>query len=336
MRTIGFGIVGLGRIGKIHFDNINRHCKDANVVAVSNLNSRNKEWVNNRAEVKIYESFEKMVLDPLVNAVVISSPTAMHSKHIKTASQAGKAIFCEKPVDLSLDKVKELEHIIKINNVPFMVGFNRRFDNSILKIKKAIDKGIIGSPQIIRITSRDPDPPSIDYMKTSGGLFLDMAIHDFDMACYLNKQKVKTVYASGNVFGAPEIKKIGDIDTAVTTLTFENGSLATIDNSRKAAYGYDQRVEVFGNLGMSASKNQLPDNHYIANSDGIHTARPLGFFLERYADSFIAIIQEFIFCLLKQKKINNGIEAGLNALLIALAAKKSLNEKRAINLDEDF
>ena len=333
---LNFGIVGLGRIGKVHLSNIQRYCTNAKVIAASPVKSKDKEFLNENGVESHFDHYDQMIKEPKLDAIIIASPTAFHYEHILLAAKAGKHIFCEKPIDLNYEKVKTVSEMVASAGIHFMLGFNRRFDPHIMQLKKAIKMGKAGTPRIIKITSRDPDPPSIDYMKTSGGLFLDMAIHDFDMACYLNKQKVKTVYASGNVFGAPEIKKIGDIDTAVTTLTFENGSLATIDNSRKAAYGYDQRVEVFGNLGMSASKNQLPDNHYIANSDGIHTARPLGFFLERYADSFIAIIQEFIFCLLKQKKINNGIEAGLNALLIALAAKKSLNDKRAINLDEDF
>ena len=333
---IKFGIVGLGRIGKIHFENINSFIEGASIAAVSNLNTKNKKWVKARSDAKIYDHYDKMVRDTKIDAIIISSPTYYHIEHIKIALKARKAIFCEKPVDLSFRKVKLIKDLIKDSNVPFMVGFNRRYDKSVQKLKNYIKKGTIGLPQIIRITSRDPAPPDIHYLKTSGGLFLDMAIHDFDMACFLNLNSVKSVYSTGSVFGDKQIKNFGDIDTAVTTLNFENGSIATIDNSRKASYGYDQRIEVFGDLGVCATNNQLPDNHFIADENGIHTPRPIGFFLERYADSYRSIIKEFISSLAEKREIPNGINAGLNSLKISLAAKKSLEEKRVVYLDEQF
>ena len=333
---IKFGIIGLGRIGKIHFENINSFIDDASIAAVSNLNSKNQKWVKDRSDTKIYDHYDQMVSDPKIDAIIISSPTSFHIEHINIALKAGKAIFCEKPVDLSFRKVKSIKDLIKDSKVPFMVGFNRRYDKSVQKLKNSIKKGTIGIPQIIRITSRDPAPPDIHYLKTSGGLFLDMSIHDFDMACFLNPNSVKSVYSTGSIFGDKQIKNLGDIDTAVTTLNFENGSIATIDNSRKAAYGYDQRVEVFGDLGMCAINNQTPDNHFIADENGIHTPKPIGFFLERYADSYRTIIKEFISCLAEKKETPNGINAGLNSLKISLAAKKSLEEKRVVYLDENF
>ena len=336
MRNLRFGIVGLGRMGKIHFDNINLNIKQATISGVSNLNPENKKWVKERSDAKIYDHYDKMVRDSKIDAIIISSPTSFHIEHINIALKAGKAIFCEKPVELSFKKVKLIKDSIKDSKVPFMVGFNRRYDQSMQKIKKSIKNGTIGTPQIIGITSRDPAPPDINYLKTSGGLFLDMAIHDFDMACFLNENPVESVYSTGSVFGDKQIKNLGDVDTAVTTLNFENGSIATINNSRKAAYGYDQRVEVFGDLGMCATNNQLPDNHFIADENGIHTPRPIGFFLERYADSYRSIIKEFISSLAEKREIPNGINAGLNSLKISLAAKKSLEEKRVVYLDEDF
>ena len=333
---IKFGIVGLGRIGKIHFENINSFIEDASITAVSNLNSKNQKWVKERSNVKIYDHYDKMVRDSKIDAIIISSPTSFHIEHINIALKAGKAIFCEKPVDLSFKKVKLIKDSIKDSKIPFMVGFNRRYDKSIQKIKKSIKNGTIGTPQIIGITSRDPAPPDINYLKTSGGLFLDMAIHDFDMACFLNENPVESVYSTGSVFGDKQIKNLGDVDTAVTTLNFENGSIATINNSRKAVYGYDQRVEVLGDLGMCATNNQLPDNHLIADKNGIHTPRPIGFFLERYADSYKSIIKEFISCLIEKTEMPNGINAGLNSLHISLAAKKSFQEKRVVYLKESF
>ena len=336
MRNLRFGIVGLGRMGKIHFDNINLNIKQATISGVSNLNPENKKWVKERSDAKIYDHYDKMVRDSKIDAIIISSPTSFHIEHINIALKAGKAIFCEKPVELSFKKVKLIKDSIKDSKVPFMVGFNRRYDQSMQKIKKSIKNGTIGTPQIIGITSRDPAPPDINYLKTSGGLFLDMAIHDFDMACFLNENPVESVYSTGSVFGDKQIENLGDVDTAVTTLNFENGSIATINNSRKAAYGYDQRVEVFGDLGMCATNNQLPDNHFIADKNGIHTPRPIGFFLERYADSYRSIIKEFISCLIEKREMPNGINAGLNSLHISLAAKKSLQEKRVVYLKEEF
>ena len=336
MRNLRFGIVGLGRMGKIHFDNINLNIKQATILGVSNLNPENKKWVKERSDAKIYDHYDKMVRDSKIDAIIISSPTSFHIEHINIALKAGKAIFCEKPVELSFKKVKLIKDSIKDSKVPFMVGFNRRYDQSMQKIKKSIKNGTIGTPQIIGITSRDPAPPDINYLKTSGGLFLDMAIHDFDMACFLNENPVESVYSTGSVFGDKQIKNLGDVDTAVTTLNFENGSIATINNSRKAAYGYDQRVEVFGDLGMCATNNQLPDNHFISDKNGIHTPRPIGFFLERYADSYRSIIKEFISCLIEKREMPNGINSGLNSLHISLAAKKSFQEKRVVYLKEEF
>ena len=336
MRNLRFGIVGLGRMGKIHFDNINLNIKQATILGVSNLNPENKKWVKERSDAKIYDHYDKMVRDSKIDAIIISSPTSFHIEHINIALKAGKAIFCEKPVELSFKKVKLIKDSIKDSKVPFMVGFNRRYDQSMQKIKKSIKNGTIGTPQIIGITSRDPAPPDINYLKTSGGLFLDMAIHDFDMACFLNENPVESVYSTGSVFGDKQIENLGDVDTAVTTLNFENGSIATINNSRKAAYGYDQRVEVFGDLGMCATNNQLPDNHFIADENGIHTPRPIGFFLERYADSYRSIIKEFISCLIEKREMPNGINSGLNSLHISLAAKKSFQEKRVVYLKEEF
>ncbi|PWH11301.1 inositol 2-dehydrogenase [Bacteroidetes bacterium SCGC AAA795-G10] len=336
MRNLRFGIVGLGRMGKIHFDNINLNIKQATILGVSNLNPENKKWVKERSDAKIYDHYDKMVRDSKIDAIIISSPTSFHIEHINIALKAGKAIFCEKPVELSFKKVKLIKDSIKDSKVPFMVGFNRRYDQSMQKIKKSIKNGTIGTPQIIGITSRDPAPPDINYLKTSGGLFLDMAIHDFDMACFLNENPVESVYSTGSVFGDKQIENLGDVDTAVTTLNFENGSIATINNSRKAAYGYDQRVEVFGDLGMCATNNQLPDNHFISDKNGIHTPRPIGFFFERYADSYRSIIKEFISCLIEKREMPNGINSGLNSLHISLAAKKSFQEKRVVYLKEEF
>ena len=335
MKIIGLGIAGLGRIGKIHFKNVDTFCENAKVVALSNLSVNNIEWINsNKKTINIYKRFDQMVNDKDVDAVIISSPTPFHSEQIKIALDAGKAIFCEKPIDLSLEKVIQVNELVNKSRIPFMVGYNRRYDPNILKIKKDLESGVIGTMQILKITSRDPFPPDIDYMKKSGGLFLDMSIHDFDMACYLSQQNVKKVYSTGSVFGNKEIKEIGDIDTAVTTITFENGSIATIDNSRKANYGYDQRVEVFGSLGMSISQNQLSNNNIIANNKGFHYSKPLGFFLERYSQSYISIMNEFIYCLINKKEISCGIKVGLDSLKIALAAKKSLNENRVVDFDE--
>lgn len=331
MEKLKLGIIGFGRIGKIHFENISYRFPDVEVIAVADpLLSGKNDGSRNYAVL----SAEELVGRRDIDAVLICTPTDTHADLIELAAKAGKHIFCEKPQDLSLERARHSLSVIKENKVKFMLGFNRRFDPNFLKIKSLIDEGEVGKPQILKITSRDPAPPPVSYIKSSGGLFLDMAIHDFDMARYLMKGEVVEVFARGAVLVDPEIAEAGDIDTAITTLSFDDGSMAVIDNCRQAAYGYDQRVEIFGSKGMAKAENNKPDSHELSNSHGIHSALPLYFYLERYTASYLKEIEMFL------ASIKTGVEVpvsgsdGIMAMAMAMAAGISLKENRPVSIDE--
>lgn len=334
MKKLKIGIVGIGRIGKIHIKNISENINDAIIYAAAKANVKNLPYLNKFGVKKIYNNFEELVKDPLIDAVIISSPTNFHSEHIKLASKYKKHIFCEKPIDLSMNKVKEVLDLVSKSGIKFMVGFNRRFDPNFNKVKKFSVAKKIGTTQIIKITSRDPNPPPIEYIKGSGGMFLDMAIHDFDMARYIVGSEVYSVFSSGKVFGDKKIEEQGDIDTAITILTFQNGSMATIDNSRKANYGYDQRIEVFGSKGMNGINNKVIDEHFYADSNGFHSSIGLDFFMDRYEKSYLIELKHFIDCLTNDHEPLVTGKDGIMALAIALAAKKSLEKGRVVLVSE--
>jgi len=334
MKKIKLGIVGLGRIGIVHLNNVFTKLNNAEIYAASNVNEKIKPYLKEIGLSKFYNKFQDLVNDSNVDAVIIASPTNLHTEHIIHAIKSGKHVFCEKPIDLSFEKVSELVYKVNLSGVKFMVGYNRRFDPSFIKVKEYITSNKIGVPQIVKITSRDPNPPPLEYIKNSGGLFLDMAIHDFDMARHLINDEVYSVYSSGKVFGDSGIEKLGDIDTAITILTFINGAMATIDNSRKANYGYDQRIEVFGSKGMSGIDNKLNDNHFYADSKGIHKSKGMSFFIDRYAESYLNEMKHFIECILNDTKPKITGEDAILSLAIALAAKKSVMEKRVVLISE--
>jgi myo-inositol 2-dehydrogenase/D-chiro-inositol 1-dehydrogenase len=332
MKKLQFGLSGMGRIGKVHLQNVQQHSATVSIKGVYPANIKAKKWVEEQGVNHFYETFEDLVNDPEIDAVIIASPTAFHAEQIILAAQAGKALFAEKPIDLDREKVTKVLQVLQQTHVPFFLGFNRRFDPSIEQIKKNILNGHVGTPEIIKITSRDPAPPPLTYIPSSGGLFLDMAIHDFDMACHLMDQKVTEVYSTASVFGDPNIGKLGDIDTAVTTLTFENGAIAVIDNSRHAAYGYDQRIEVFGSKGLCGMDNHRINQSFLANAKGMHQPVPPNFFIERYAASYAKEMTLFVEHLLHKTKPSVGAIAGLRALDLALAAQQSVAEKKAITV----
>jgi myo-inositol 2-dehydrogenase/D-chiro-inositol 1-dehydrogenase len=255
---------------------------------------------------------------------------------ILDAAARGKQIFCEKPIDLSLEKVQAINEEVARRGIRMMVGFNRRYDPNFLKVRETIKDGLVGQPHVLRITSRDPGPPPEQYLRASGGIFLDMTIHDFDMARYLMGSEVTEVYTRAAVLVDPMFARAGDWDTAVITLTFENGAFAVIDNSRKAVYGYDQRVEMFGSGGMVTVTNNTPDTHILCDSAGIHTALPLNFFLERYAESYLREMSAFVDAVVNRTPVPVGGEDGLKAAAIALAAGKSARENRPVKLTEIY
>jgi myo-inositol 2-dehydrogenase/D-chiro-inositol 1-dehydrogenase len=278
--------------------------------------------------------YHTILSDPSITAVAICSSTDTHARIVVEAAAAGKHIFCEKPIDHDLAKIDVALEAVQKAGVKLQIGFNRRFDANFRKVHQMVAEGKVGKPHILRITSRDPAPPPVSYIKVSGGMFLDMTIHDFDMARYLIGSEVVEVYTAAGVMVDPAIGQAGDVDTALITLRFENGAIGTIDNSRQAVYGYDQRVEVFGSGGMVSADNNLQDRHVYSAADGIHSAKPLYFFLERYMDSFITEMKEFVQSIQEDKTPPvTGID-GRIPVLIGMAARKSYLEHRPVLMSE--
>jgi len=333
MKKVNIAIFGVGRIGKIHLKNLLRF-PGVSVVAVADTHYPAEEFKKEFKDVFFSSKPDEVLAMPEVEAVLICTPTSSHAPMIELALKSGKHIFCEKPVDLSLERTKALVDMANQSNVKLMLGFNRRFDPDFLQARRSIQAGRIGDIQIIKITSRDPGLPPLDYIKNSGGLFMDMAIHDFDMARYMMGKEVKEVYSRGLVLVDKQVGEVGDVDTALTTLIFEDDTYAVIDNSRKAIYGYDQRLEVFGNKGMIQVDNNQHNRNIISDADGIHHSLPLDFFMDRYAASYLNEIQFFIDALSKNEPIPVGGNDGLKATIIAVAAKKSVLEGRPVAISE--
>ncbi|MGD8779880.1 MAG: inositol 2-dehydrogenase [Ignavibacteria bacterium] len=335
MEKLKVGIIGAGRIGKVHTETIVQSIPDVEVVSIVDVNLQEAENLAQRFGIANYSSnYQDILNNPDINAVVICSPTNTHAQYIIESAQAGKNIFCEKPIELEIDAIQKALDVVKEHGVKLMVGFNRRFDSNFKKIKQMVVAGEIGDPHILKITSRDPAPPAFDYIGVSGGMFLDMTIHDFDMARYIVGSEVDEVYAVAGVMVDPKIGEAGDIDTALITLKFENGAMGVIDNSRKAVYGYDQRVEIFGSKGMIKVDNNAPDNHKYYNQNGVHASLPLNFFMDRYIEAYASEIKEFCEAILEDKQISVGGRDGLLAVVIGLAAKKSIEEERPVKVTE--
>ncbi len=332
-RKIRVGVIGAGRIGKIHTENIKFYIPDAEVKAVSDIDIEGiRVWAENLGIPKIVSDYKEILKDPEIDAVLICSSTDTHSRITIEAAEAGKHIFCEKPIDYDLTRIDAALKAVEKAGVKFQVGFNRRFDHNFKKVRDMIQEGKIGDPHIIKITSRDPAPPPIEYVKVSGGMFLDMTIHDFDMARYLSGSEVEEVYVNGAVLVDEAIGEAGDVDTAVITLKFKNGAIGVIDNSRKAAYGYDQRVEVFGSKGCVTASNDTPTTAVLSTEEGVVSDKPKYFFLERYTESFVTEVKCFIEAIVKDTPTPvEGID-GLKPVLIGLAAKKSLEEGIPVKL----
>jgi len=332
---VNVGIIGAGRIGRLHAGNLALRIPWANPLVIADicLESAQKcaaQWGIPGA----VQDYRAILENPEIQAVIVCSSTPTHSQIIEDAATAGKHIFSEKPIDLDLARIDRALAAVERAGVKLQVGFNRRFDPNFHRVKELLAAGKIGHPHLLRITSRDPQPPPLEYIKVSGGLFLDMTIHDFDMARYLTGSEVEEIFAIGGVMVDEGIGEAGDIDTAVVTLRFKDGVLGIIDNSRKAVYGYDQRVEVFGSGGMITVSNNTPHSAVVSDAEGVHAPLPLFFFLERYADSYIAEMTEFIECVRQDKPPSvTGVD-GRIPVIMAYAARKSHQENRPVKLSE--
>ena len=331
------GIIGAGRIGKVHLESISYHVRNATVTAMADpfMNEETEKLIRSYGVSKVTKDYKDILNDKDIDAVLVCSSTDTHAAISIEAINAGKHVFCEKPVDHSIEKIQAVADALKEHpDIKFQVGFNRRFDHNFAAIRKAYDDGKIGEAHILKITSRDPEPPNPAYIKVSGGIFLDMTIHDFDMACFLTDSDVEELYVNSAVLVDPAIGEQGDVDTAIITMKMANGALAVIDNSRKAAYGYDQRAELFGSKGMVATSNDTVSSAVISNADGVTGEKPLFFFLERYMGSFSEEMRQFTEAVINDTEVPVGIHAGLQSVKIGLAARKSVEEHRPVKISE--
>lgn len=330
------GIIGAGRIGRVHSESITKYVKGAEIKAISDINvtTELKEWAKTLGIPNVYSDYQKILQDPEIGAVLVCSSTNTHAPISIAAAQAGKHVFCEKPIDANVNQIKTVLAEVEKAGVKFQVGFNRRFDHNFKAIKQQVLAGNIGEPHIIKVTSRDPAAPPIEYVKVSGGMFFDMTIHDFDMIRYLSGSDVTEVFAVGTVLVDPAIGEAGDIDTAVITLKLANGAIGVIDNSRKAVYGYDQRAEVFGSKGAIQISNDTTSSAVFSGEQGIIAEKPKYFFLERYMQSFADEITAFIEAIKYDTTTPVNGNDGLQPVLIALAAQRSMQQKRPVTLKE--
>ena len=331
------GIIGAGRIGKVHLESISYHVKNATVTAMADpfMNEETEKLIRSYGVSKVTKDYKDILNDKDIDAVLVCSSTDTHAAISIEAINAGKHVFCEKPVDHSIEKIQAVADALNEHpDIKFQVGFNRRFDHNFAAIRKAYDDGKIGEAHILKITSRDPEPPNPAYIKVSGGIFLDMTIHDFDMACFLTDSDVEELYVNSAVLVDPAIGEQGDVDTAIITMKMANGALAVIDNSRKAAYGYDQRAELFGSKGMVATSNDTVSSAVISNADGVTGEKPLFFFLERYMGSFSEEMRQFTEAVINDTEVPVGIHAGLQSVKIGLAARKPVEEHRPVKISE--
>lgn len=323
-KILRIGMIGAGRIGKLHADNLANRIPGVRVEAISDVNLAAAQSLADKLGVKkVYGDYNKILQDKDVDAVFICASTDMHSPISIAAARAGKHIFCEKPIDHDLGKIEEVLAEVKKAGVKYQVGFNRRFDRNFKHVREVVKQGGVGDVQIVKVTSRDPEAPPLSYVKLSGGIFVDMTIHDFDMVRYLTGSEVTEVSVFGAGLVNPDIIKEGDVDTCIIMLRFANGALGVIDNSRQAVYGYDQRIEVFGSKGCITADNETANNTVLYTAQGVTSEKPLWFFLERYNDAFVEEARGFVNACLEDGETLVGAFDGLQPVKIAIAAKKS-------------
>jgi myo-inositol 2-dehydrogenase/D-chiro-inositol 1-dehydrogenase len=333
-RQVNIAVIGTGRMGSVHTRNLVRLIPEANLLAVCDIRLEVAQAVADELGVqRVERDYHALLEDPDIEAVLIATNTDTHAFIIEDVAAAGKHIFCEKPLALDLGDIDSALAAVERAGVKLQVGFNRRFDKSFQRVRQIVASGEIGRPCILRITNRDPEPPPMEFARTSGGMFLDMTIHDFDMARF-QVGEVEEVYAIGNVLVAPSLAEIGDIDTNIVTLKFANGAVGAIDNSRQAVYGYDQRLEVFCSSGVAMAGNEAEDTSVKGDPAGFHTARPPYFFMQRYAPCYVEEVRQFIECVRDDNPTPTTGRDGRAAVELGHAAWKSLRENRPVKLSE--
>ncbi|HEV2134908.1 MAG TPA: inositol 2-dehydrogenase [Terracidiphilus sp.] len=333
--SLHVGIIGAGRIGSVHAETLAFRIPEAHIVSIADCNRQAAEALAHRCRIaEVAASSEDVLADPRIEAVLICSSTDTHAGLIAAAARQGKHIFCEKPIASKLAEIDCALKAVEKAGVKLQIGFNRRFDANFARVRRAVAEGEIGRPSLMHIISRDPGPPPLAYVRVSGGIFVDMTIHDFDMARFVIGDEVEEVYTAGAVHVDPEIGKAGDLDTALIVLRFRNGVIGTIDNSRRAAYGYDQRVEILGSEGKIETGNCYPNTAEVSTGKSVSRDLPLNFFMERYRESFAAELQAFVTAVRENKPTPvTGID-GRIPIQMALAARKSYDERRPVRLEE--
>jgi len=331
-RQLVAGLIGAGRIGKMHGENILAHMPDVFLKAVADP-KLDFSWAESVGIPKCFKDAKTLLKDRDIQAVVIAASTTAHVKLICSAAEAGKDIFCEKPIGFEPDSIKEAIDAIERCEVKLQVGYNRRFDPDFKRVHDVVQSGKIGTPHIIKITNRDPARPNIDYVPESGGLFIDFCVHDFDTTRFVSSSNVKEVYAMGAVLIDPEIGNLGDIDTALISLKLSSGALCIIDNSRETHYGYDQQVEVFGSNGTICAENTSPTHTVLSTSSGVFTEKPYYSFVERYREAYVSELREFFNCVHKGTDPPVTGKDALAAIKIAVAAECSYKQNRPVRVE---
>lgn len=333
-RKVNLAIIGTGRMGSVHVSNLKRHIPEANLAAICDIRLDVAQAVAEANGIeRVVADYHELLADESIEAVLIATSTDTHDFIIQDAAAAGKHIFCEKPLALDLNCIDQALAAVDQAGVKLQVGFNRRFDKSFQRVRQIVHSGELGRPCVLRITNRDPELPSLEFLRVSGGMFLDMTIHDFDMARF-QLGEVEEVYAIGTVLIDPELNSFGDIDTDIVTLKFTNGAIGAIDNSRQAVYGYDQRLEVLCLDGVARAENEVEDTVVKGNTAGFHAARLPHFFMQRYAPCYIEEVRQFVACVRDDTPTPTTGQDGRMAVVLGHAAWKSLRENRPVKVSE--
>ncbi len=331
-KKITFGIIGVGRMGKMHAENILANFPQIYLKTVVDL-TLDFDWAEKIGIPVRSRDITAITGDAEIEAVVITTPSDTHVQMIVEMAEAGKQIFCEKPIAFDPDSIRQAIDAVDKAGVILQVGFNRRFDPDFLKVRKSVESGGIGDPHIINMTNRDPKRPDLEFIPGSGGLFMDFCVHDFDMVRYLTGSDVEEIYVRGANLVDPKIGELGDIDTALLTLKLSNGTIAIIEVCRETNYGYDQQVEVLGSKGSIRAKNRRPTSVVLSSKDGVFMDQPFYSFVERYKEAYIAELNGFINCLeTGEKPVADGYDA-LKAVQVAVAAQQSLKLNKPVSLN---
>jgi len=333
-RKIKIAVIGTGRMGSVHVRNLVNHVPEADVVAICDLRLEVAQALADELGItRVVKDYHELLADPQIEAVLIATSTDTHAMIIRDAALAGKHILCEKPIALDLEQIDSALVAVAKAGVKLQIGFNRRFDKSFQRVHEIVAAGELGRPCILSITNRDPLPPSLEFARVSGGMFLDMSIHDFDMARF-QVGDVEEVYAMGKVLIQPELEELGDVDISIVTLKFKNGAIGVIDNSRQCLYGYDQRLEVFCLNGAARAENETEHTVIKGTSDGFQSAKLPYFFIQRYADCYIEEERQFLRCVRDDQPTPITGEDGRQAVILGFAAWKSFRENRPVKISE--